>query len=206
MTYCSECHCDDPLLHWTPSDSLSLHPRHEELLVKGGLYSDMWMRQQQAQDSDSSSDTETKDRTSEKLQPPSTSSGHHGHWMYLFCFERELSFECAMAGYGERGRCLNQTEEARTILLFIPQGIGCNNYGEGFVCRDRTKRSNHYRIIKTDICTFFSKPIEWKVVHVVPCLHLEDTLRVYTFKFVLRMLFILEVLFLAFKMLSLFLY
>uniref|UniRef100_A0A8C9XN44 ATP binding cassette subfamily B member 6 (LAN blood group) a n=1 Tax=Sander lucioperca TaxID=283035 RepID=A0A8C9XN44_SANLU len=53
--------------------------RHEELLVKGGLYSDMWMRQQQAQDSDSSSDTETKDRTSEKLQPPSTSSGHHGH-------------------------------------------------------------------------------------------------------------------------------
>ncbi|TDG96208.1 hypothetical protein EPR50_G00237600 [Perca flavescens] len=53
--------------------------RHEELLAKGGLYSDMWMRQQQAHDSDSSSDTETKDRTSEKLQPPSSSSGHHGH-------------------------------------------------------------------------------------------------------------------------------
>ncbi|XP_020509585.1 ATP-binding cassette sub-family B member 6 [Labrus bergylta] len=53
--------------------------RHEELLLKGGLYADMWMKQQQAQDSDSSSDTETKDRQSEKLQPPSTSSGHHGH-------------------------------------------------------------------------------------------------------------------------------
>nr|XP_040043422.1 ATP-binding cassette, sub-family B (MDR/TAP), member 6a [Gasterosteus aculeatus aculeatus] len=50
--------------------------RHEELLLKGGLYSDMWMRQQQAQDTDSSSDTEAKDLTSEKLQPPSTSSGH----------------------------------------------------------------------------------------------------------------------------------
>lgn len=49
--------------------------RHEELLLKGGLYADMWMKQQQAQDSDSS-DTETKDRKSEKLQPPSTSSGH----------------------------------------------------------------------------------------------------------------------------------
>ncbi|CAJ1086919.1 ATP-binding cassette%2C sub-family B (MDR/TAP), member 6a [Xyrichtys novacula] len=47
--------------------------RHEELLLKGGLYSDMWMRQQQAQDSDTS-DTEAKDRTSEKLQPPSTSA------------------------------------------------------------------------------------------------------------------------------------
>uniref|UniRef100_A0A665X9Q3 ATP-binding cassette, sub-family B (MDR/TAP), member 6a n=1 Tax=Echeneis naucrates TaxID=173247 RepID=A0A665X9Q3_ECHNA len=32
--------------------------RHEELLVKGGIYADMWMKQQQAQDSDSSSDTE----------------------------------------------------------------------------------------------------------------------------------------------------
>lgn len=53
--------------------------RHEELLQKGGLYADMWLKQQQAQDSDSSSDTETKDRQSEKLQPPSTSSGHHGH-------------------------------------------------------------------------------------------------------------------------------
>ncbi|XP_041638151.1 ATP-binding cassette, sub-family B (MDR/TAP), member 6a [Cheilinus undulatus] len=52
--------------------------RHEELLLKGGLYADMWMKQQQAQDSDSS-DTETKDRKSEKLQPPSTSSGRHGH-------------------------------------------------------------------------------------------------------------------------------
>lgn len=50
--------------------------RHEELLDKGGLYADMWMKQQQAQDSDSSSDTEAKDRKSEKLQPPSTSSGH----------------------------------------------------------------------------------------------------------------------------------
>ncbi|CAI5638043.1 unnamed protein product [Oreochromis niloticus] len=53
--------------------------RHDELLQKGGLYADMWLKQQQAQDSDSSSDTETKDRQSEKLQPPSTSSGHHGH-------------------------------------------------------------------------------------------------------------------------------
>ncbi|XP_035769870.1 ATP-binding cassette sub-family B member 6, mitochondrial-like [Neolamprologus brichardi] len=51
--------------------------RHEDLLQKGGLYANMWMKQQQAQDSDSSSDTETKDRKSEKLQPPSTSSGHH---------------------------------------------------------------------------------------------------------------------------------
>lgn len=50
--------------------------RHEELLAKGGLYADMWMKQQQAQDTDSSSDTETKDRQSEKLQPPSTSKGH----------------------------------------------------------------------------------------------------------------------------------
>lgn len=53
--------------------------RHEELLLKGGLYADMWMKQQQAQDSDSSSESESKDRKSEKLQPPSTSSGHHGH-------------------------------------------------------------------------------------------------------------------------------
>lgn len=52
--------------------------RHEELLLKGGLYADMWMKQQQAQDSDSS-DTEAKDRKSEKLQPPSTSSDHQGH-------------------------------------------------------------------------------------------------------------------------------
>uniref|UniRef100_A0A1A8DZW1 ATP-binding cassette sub-family B member 6 n=2 Tax=Nothobranchius kadleci TaxID=1051664 RepID=A0A1A8DZW1_NOTKA len=53
--------------------------RHEELLLKGGLYADMWLRQQQAHDSDSSSDTETKDRKSEKLQPPSASLGHHKH-------------------------------------------------------------------------------------------------------------------------------
>ncbi|XP_060923111.1 ATP-binding cassette sub-family B member 6 [Limanda limanda] len=52
---------------------------HDELLLKGGLYADMWMNQQQAQDTDSSSDTEAKDRQSEKLQPPSTSSGHHDH-------------------------------------------------------------------------------------------------------------------------------
>ncbi|TKS66342.1 ATP-binding cassette sub-family B member 6, mitochondrial [Collichthys lucidus] len=52
---------------------------HDELLLKGGLYADMWMNQQQAQDADSSSETESKDRTSEKLQPPSTSSGHHSH-------------------------------------------------------------------------------------------------------------------------------
>lgn len=52
---------------------------HEDLLAKGGLYADMWMNQQQAQDSDSSSDTEAKDRKSEKLQPPSTSSGHRSH-------------------------------------------------------------------------------------------------------------------------------
>ncbi|KAM9766523.1 ATP-binding cassette sub-family B member 6 isoform 1-T3 [Menidia menidia] len=53
--------------------------RHEELLLKRGLYADMWMKQQQAQDSDSSSDTEAKDRKSEKLQPSSTSSVPHGH-------------------------------------------------------------------------------------------------------------------------------
>uniref|UniRef100_A0A671WPM4 ATP-binding cassette sub-family B member 6 n=1 Tax=Sparus aurata TaxID=8175 RepID=A0A671WPM4_SPAAU len=51
--------------------------RHDELLLKGGLYADMWMNQQQAQDSDSSSESESKDRKSEKLQPPSTSSGDH---------------------------------------------------------------------------------------------------------------------------------
>ncbi|XP_029305258.1 LOW QUALITY PROTEIN: ATP-binding cassette sub-family B member 6 [Cottoperca gobio] len=53
--------------------------RHEELLVKGGVYADMWMKQQQAQDLDSLSDTEAKDLSSEKLQPASTSSDHHGH-------------------------------------------------------------------------------------------------------------------------------
>ncbi|XP_013874023.1 ATP-binding cassette sub-family B member 6 [Austrofundulus limnaeus] len=52
---------------------------HEELLLKRGLYTDMWMKQLQAQDSDSSSDTESKDRKSEKLQPPSTSSANHHH-------------------------------------------------------------------------------------------------------------------------------
>ncbi|KAM9328441.1 ATP-binding cassette sub-family B member 6-like [Pholidichthys leucotaenia] len=46
--------------------------QHEELLLKGGLYADMWMKQQ-AQDSDVSSDTEAKDLKSEKLQPPSAS-------------------------------------------------------------------------------------------------------------------------------------
>ncbi|KAM9835909.1 ATP-binding cassette sub-family B member 6 [Aulostomus maculatus] len=51
---------------------------HEELLQKGGLYADMWIKQQQAQDTDSSSETEAKDSKSEKLQPPSTSS-HHSH-------------------------------------------------------------------------------------------------------------------------------
>ncbi|XP_066517827.1 ATP-binding cassette sub-family B member 6 [Hoplias malabaricus] len=52
--------------------------RHEELLAKGGLYSDMWLRQQQAQDSELSSDTEAKDSQPEKLQP-TASSGHHHH-------------------------------------------------------------------------------------------------------------------------------
>uniref|UniRef100_A0A668AIH6 ATP-binding cassette sub-family B member 6 n=1 Tax=Myripristis murdjan TaxID=586833 RepID=A0A668AIH6_9TELE len=42
--------------------------RHEELLQKGGLYADMWMKQQRAQDSDSSSDTESKDRCSDQEQ------------------------------------------------------------------------------------------------------------------------------------------
>ncbi|KAF7689736.1 hypothetical protein HF521_013089 [Silurus meridionalis] len=52
---------------------------HEELLAKGGLYADMWLKQQQALDSDSASDTETKDRLPEKLQPPPSSArqGHH---------------------------------------------------------------------------------------------------------------------------------
>uniref|UniRef100_A0A672LQ53 ATP-binding cassette sub-family B member 6 n=1 Tax=Sinocyclocheilus grahami TaxID=75366 RepID=A0A672LQ53_SINGR len=53
--------------------------RHEELLAKGGLYSDMWLKQQQAQDSDSASDTETKDRKSEKLQPQTSTAGHKEH-------------------------------------------------------------------------------------------------------------------------------
>ncbi|XP_028824899.1 ATP-binding cassette sub-family B member 6, mitochondrial [Denticeps clupeoides] len=42
--------------------------RHEELLAKGGLYADMWLKQQQSQDADSASDSESKDRQSEKLQ------------------------------------------------------------------------------------------------------------------------------------------
>ncbi|KAJ8282960.1 hypothetical protein COCON_G00054790 [Conger conger] len=50
--------------------------RHEELMDKGGLYSDMWLKQQQAAESDSASDTETKDRQTEKLQPI---TGHRGH-------------------------------------------------------------------------------------------------------------------------------
>ncbi|KAM4602266.1 ATP-binding cassette sub-family B member 6 isoform 2-T2 [Polymixia lowei] len=53
--------------------------RHEELLQKGGLYADMWMKQQQTKDSDSASDSETKDRKSEKLQPASTFAGPRGH-------------------------------------------------------------------------------------------------------------------------------
>uniref|UniRef100_A0A3Q2PYW5 ATP-binding cassette sub-family B member 6 n=1 Tax=Fundulus heteroclitus TaxID=8078 RepID=A0A3Q2PYW5_FUNHE len=52
---------------------------HEELMSKGGLYADMWMKQQQAHDADSSSDTEAKDRQSEKLQPASASSAQQGH-------------------------------------------------------------------------------------------------------------------------------
>ncbi|XP_037552438.1 ATP-binding cassette, sub-family B (MDR/TAP), member 6a [Nematolebias whitei] len=53
--------------------------RHEELLLKRGLYAEMWMKQLQHQDSDSSSDSDSKDRKSEKLQPPSASSAHHHH-------------------------------------------------------------------------------------------------------------------------------
>ncbi|XP_030635947.1 ATP-binding cassette sub-family B member 6 isoform X2 [Chanos chanos] len=53
--------------------------RHEELLAKGGLYSDMWLKQQQAQDSDSASDTEIKDKQSEKLQPAAAHGGHKSH-------------------------------------------------------------------------------------------------------------------------------
>lgn len=58
-----------------------LFGRHDELLAKGGLYADMWLKQQQAQDSDSASDTEAKDRKSEKLQSPAATGGphHHGH-------------------------------------------------------------------------------------------------------------------------------
>ncbi|XP_039612390.1 ATP-binding cassette, sub-family B (MDR/TAP), member 6a [Polypterus senegalus] len=49
--------------------------RHDELLSKGGLYADMWMKQQQGQDTDSASDTEVKDKSTEKLQP--VSHRHH---------------------------------------------------------------------------------------------------------------------------------
>lgn len=57
-----------------------LRCRHEELLDKGGLYSAMWLRQQQqAQDSDSASDTEAKDSQSEKLQPSASSAAHKAH-------------------------------------------------------------------------------------------------------------------------------
>lgn len=44
---------------------------HEVLLAKEGAYAEMWMKQQQSETGDSSSDTETKDRSTEKLQPPS---------------------------------------------------------------------------------------------------------------------------------------
>lgn len=52
---------------------------HEELLAKGGLYADMWLKQQQASDSDSASDSETKDRCPEKLQPPPSTAAHGHH-------------------------------------------------------------------------------------------------------------------------------
>lgn len=51
--------------------------RHEELLAKGGLYSDMWLKQQQGHDlEDSASDTEVKDQKTEKLQSLSEKKGH----------------------------------------------------------------------------------------------------------------------------------
>lgn len=51
--------------------------RHEDLLDKGGLYADMWLKQQQAHDAgDSASDTETKDQQTEKLQPITSHRGH----------------------------------------------------------------------------------------------------------------------------------
>ncbi|KAJ8255193.1 hypothetical protein GJAV_G00202070 [Gymnothorax javanicus] len=50
--------------------------RHEDLLEKGGLYADMWLKQQQAHETDSGSDTESKDRQPEKLQPASSRKGH----------------------------------------------------------------------------------------------------------------------------------
>lgn len=53
--------------------------RHDELLAKGGLYADMWLKQQQVSDSDSASDTETKDTRPEKLQPPASSAAHKHH-------------------------------------------------------------------------------------------------------------------------------
>uniref|UniRef100_A0A4W3HL01 ATP-binding cassette sub-family B member 6 n=1 Tax=Callorhinchus milii TaxID=7868 RepID=A0A4W3HL01_CALMI len=49
--------------------------RHDELLAKGGVYSGMWMKQQEVDATDSASDSEIKDRSSEKLQPPSSGRG-----------------------------------------------------------------------------------------------------------------------------------
>lgn len=99
----------------------------------------MWMKQQQAQDSDSASDTEAKDRKSEKLQP-STSSGHHGHWMYylfLKCHIFITPFNCTYSrivckvkmlfifrifqlnvqwwAAEKKGRCLSKREEVVTL-------------------------------------------------------------------------------------------
>ncbi|KAJ8352742.1 hypothetical protein SKAU_G00242180 [Synaphobranchus kaupii] len=51
--------------------------RHEDLMAKGGLYCDMWLKQQQAHESDSASDTEAKDRLPEKLQPITASQKSH---------------------------------------------------------------------------------------------------------------------------------
>nr|XP_032813025.1 ATP-binding cassette sub-family B member 6, mitochondrial [Petromyzon marinus]XP_032813026.1 ATP-binding cassette sub-family B member 6, mitochondrial [Petromyzon marinus] len=53
--------------------------RHDELLTKGGIYTDMWSKQ--SQEASSESDTETKDKSSEKLQPASRNPqrGHHAH-------------------------------------------------------------------------------------------------------------------------------
>ncbi|XP_072117168.1 ATP-binding cassette sub-family B member 6-like isoform X1 [Mobula birostris] len=53
--------------------------RHEALLDKGGVYAEMWMKQQQSEASDSSSDTEAKDKSTEKLQPPGSKKGQRSH-------------------------------------------------------------------------------------------------------------------------------